>query len=256
MISSTKMREYLKSDKRDFKMFPIKFTDSESNAINNLSITNFDNFDYYGNLDLMDFKNFFQKIGENNLKNTKIIEKIIKKITNKVLGSFEMDHFWISIRASVPNKSFDIPRWHYDGFYFSNIDTQPKFAFVLKGPGTLFIKSSRKVIESYNKIQDKSRKEYREILEKEKIDLADHKAQVEVQIKNNLKYRPKFAKELSKYKVRQVKNNQGVIFWGGKDIKYNALHSEPKIDAPRLFISILPGTKAMIEERENKQKKF
>ena len=167
-----------------------------------------------------------------------------------------MEHFWISIRASTPNKSFNIPRWRYDGFYFSNIDTQPKFAFVLKGPGTLFIKSSKKVIESYNKIQDKSRKELREILKKDKINLTNHKAKLEVQIKNNQKYRPKFAKELSKYKVSQLKNNQGVIFWGGKDIKYNALHSEPKFDAPRLFISILPSTKEMIEERENKQKQF
>ena len=165
MISSTKMRKYLKSDKRDFKMFPIKFTASESNAINNLSIKEEDNFDYYGNLESLDFVDFFLKVGENNLKNIKIIEKIIKKITNKVLVSFDMDHFWISIRSSILNNKFDIPRWHYDGFYFSNVDNQAKFAFVLKGPGTLFIKKSKKVIESYNKIQDKYRKELNEIID-------------------------------------------------------------------------------------------
>lgn len=246
MISSTKMRKYLKSDKRDFKIFPIKFTASESNSINNLSITEFDNFDYYGNLNLIDFKNFFSKIGENDLKNTKIIENIIKKVTNKVLSSFDMDHFWISIRTSLTDKYFDIPRWHYDGTYFSNVDNQAKFAFVLKGPGTLFIKKSKKVIESYNKIHDKSRKEFREILKKNKIDSN------EVQLKNDEKYRPIFAKELSKYKIRQVKNNQGVIFWGGKDINSKALHSEPKKDQSRLFISILPGTKEMITEWKNK----
>ncbi len=69
MISSTKMRKYLKSDKRDFKMFPIKFTASESNAINNLSIKEEDNFDYCGNLESLDFEDFFSKVGENNLKN-------------------------------------------------------------------------------------------------------------------------------------------------------------------------------------------
>ena len=77
-----------------------------------------------------------------------------------------MDHFWISIRSSILNNKFDIPRWHYDGFYFSNVDNQAKFAFVLKGPGTLFIKKSKKVIESYNKIQDKYRKELNEIIDK------------------------------------------------------------------------------------------
>lgn len=246
MISSTKMRKYLKSNKRDYKMFPIKFTASESNAINNLSIKESNYFDYYGNLESLDFKDFFSKVGENNLKNIKIIEKIIKKITNKVLVSFDMDHFWISIRPSVPNNKFDIPRWHHDGAYFSNIDNQAKFGFVLKGPGTLFIKKSKKVIESYNKIHDKFRKELNEIVD---IKLRND---LEFQRKINEKYRPIFAKELSKYKIRQVKNNQGVIFWGGKDINSKALHSEPKIDQHRLFISILPGTKEMIKEWKNK----
>lgn len=250
MISTTKMRNYLKSDKKDFKMFPIKFTTSESNAINNLSIKESNYFDYYGNLESLDFNDFFSKVGENNLKNIKIIEKIIKKITNKVLVSFDMDHFWISIRPSVPNNLFDIPRWHHDGFYFSNVDNQAKFAFVLKGPGTLFIKKSKKVIESYNKIQDKYKKELNEIVD---IKLRNDP---EFQIKIMKKYRPIFAKELSKYKIRQVKNNQGVIFWGGKDINSKALHSEPKIDQHRLFISILPGTKEMITERENNVKQL
>ena len=243
MISLTKMRKYLKSNKRDFKFFPIKFTASESNSINNLSIKKSDNFDYYGNLESLDFNDFFSKVGENNLKNIKIIEKIIKKITNKVLVSFDMDHFWISIRPSVPNNKFDIPRWHHDGTYFSNVDNQAKFAFVLKGPGTLFIKKSKKVIESYNKIQDKFRKELNKI-----VDTPNY------QHKINEKYRPIFAKELSKYRIRQVKNNQGVIFWGGKDINSKALHSEPKIDQHRLFISILPGNKEMITEWKNKCK--
>jgi hypothetical protein len=211
-----------------------------------LSIKESDNFDYYGNLESLDFKNFFSKIGENNLKNTKIIEKIIKKVTNKVLSSFDMDHFWITIRASVPNNYFDIPRWHHDGTYFSNVDNQAKFAFVLKGPGTLFIKKSKKVIESYNKIQDK--------FTKEKNEIVDIKLRTTLEFQRNIneKYRPIFAKELSKYKIRQVKNNEGVIFWGGKDINSKALHSEPKFDQPRLFISILPGSKEMITELENK----
>ncbi len=210
-----------------------------------MSIKEVGNYDYYGNLESLDFKDFFSKVGENNLKNIKIIEKIIKKITNKVLISFDMDHFWISIISSIPNNKFDIPRWHHDGFYFSNIDNQAKFAFVLKGPGTLFIKKSKKVIESYNKIQDKYKKELNEIVD---IKLRNDP---EIQLKIKEKYRPIFAKELSKYKIRQVKNNQGVIFWGGKDINSKALHSEPKIDQHRLFISILPGTKEMIIEREN-----
>ncbi len=257
MISSTKIHNYLESDKKDFKTFPIKFTKTELDSLTKLSITKNDYFDYYGNLNSLDFKNFFSKNGENELKNIKVIEKIIKKITNKVLHGFGsgMDHFWMSVRVTTPNNSFDIPRWHYDGTYFANIKEQAKYAMVLKGPGTLFIKKSKKVIESYNKIQDKSRKELLELYKK-LIDPNDFKTQFENQVKNDEKYRPIYAKEMSKYKIKQVKNNQGVIFWGGQNDNTSALHSEPKIDQPRLFISILPGTKSMIEEREQKQKQF
>ena len=45
-----------------------------------MSIKEVGNYDYYGNLESLDFKDFFSKVGENNLKNIKIIEKIIKKI--------------------------------------------------------------------------------------------------------------------------------------------------------------------------------
>lgn len=55
---------------------------------------------------------------------------------------------------------------------------------ILKGPGTLFIKKSKKVVESYNKILDQSSKEFREILVKNKIDFNDYNAQFEVQNKN------------------------------------------------------------------------
>ena len=256
MISSTDIRDYLESEKYDFKTFPIKLTDAEATVINNLQVAKQSYFEYFGGINLLDFEDFFSKIG-NDLKSVKIIEKVIRKITKKVLSGFGMDHFWISVRAALPSSRYDVPRWHYDGPYFSNITQQAKFAMILKGPGTLFIKKSKKVVESYNKILDQSRKEFSEILGKNKIDLKDYKAQFEVQNKNDEKYRLKFAKELSKYKVKQIKNNKGVIFWGGKNWNVvSALHSEPKIDQPRLFISILPGTKEMIEEYENTLKEF
>lgn len=263
MISSSSIKKYIESDKKDFKIFPIKFTQTETEAISKLSITKKDYFDYYGDLNSLDFKNFFSKVGENDLKNIKVIEKIIKKVTRKVLSgaSLEpkfgsgMDHFWMSVRVTMPNNLFDIPRWHYDGTYFSNIDEQAKFAMVLKGPGTLFIKKSKKVMESFDKIQDKLRKDLLE-LNKNLIGSSDFKTQFENQVKTDEKYRPIYAKELSKYKIKQLKNNQGVVFWGGKNNNTRALHSEPKMDQPRIFISILPGTKAMVKEREEKQKQF
>jgi hypothetical protein len=48
-------------------------------------------------------------------------------------------------------------------------------------------------------------------------------------------------------KIIQVKNNQGVIFYAESGGIGGALHSEPKFDENRIFISILPGTKDNIE---------
>ena len=59
------------------------------------------------------------------------------------------------------------------------------------------------------------------------------------------------------YKHNQLKTRQGLIFFTGcldKDklkIKDGLLHSEPKITEPRIFISIVPGTKSEISYHKN-----
>ncbi len=254
MLSSTKIRDYIKSDKYDFKMFPLKLSDNDKNTIANFKINSKNVFEYYGDLNSLDFKNFFSKVGENNSKITKSIEKIIKKVIKKVLSGFDSEYYWLSVRVSLPNKEFDIPRWHYDGPYFKNIDKQPKFAMVLKGPGTLVIKKTSKVEKTYNEIKEKYTKELFE--EYKKINSDNFKDQYTLQRKYDEKYRPIFAKSLSKFKIQQLKNNQGLVFWGGRTGKESALHSEPKIDEPRMFISILPSTKENILEKQEKQKEF
>ena len=58
MISSVKIRDYLKSDKRDFKMFKIKLSDKEQQNINNLDIADSKGFNYCGDINSLDFDNF------------------------------------------------------------------------------------------------------------------------------------------------------------------------------------------------------
>jgi len=75
-----------------------------------------------------------------------------------------MSHFWLAIRVTEPNNEFIIPRWHKDGNYFASNSITAKFITVLKGPGTLLIRSNKKVNDIYNKISEK------EITDKPKID--------------------------------------------------------------------------------------
>lgn len=165
MISSTKIKNYLSSTNKDFKMFQIKLSESEQETISNLDINLSKSLNYCGDLKYLDFKDFFQSIGKNNNQTCKSIEHIITKITKKVLAGFNYEHFWIAIRASKPDNYFDIPRWHYDGTYFKQISSQAKFAMVLKGPGTLVIKKTSKVEKAYEEIYTQYRKELAELVE-------------------------------------------------------------------------------------------
>lgn len=250
MISSTKIKKYLSSTNKDFKMFKIKLSESEQKTISNLDITSSNTLNYCGNLKLLDFNNFFKTIGKNNFQTCKSVEQIVTKITKKVLAGFACEHFWISIRASKPNNFFDIPRWHYDGAYFSQVNSQAKFAMVLKGPGTLVIKKSSKVEKAYEKIKIQHTKEVNEQFEKQNPKTPNEESQILMKLDNE--YRPIYAKAMSKFKIKQLENNKGLVFWGGRDSRFSALHSEPKIDEPRLFISILPSTKENIIEWKNK----
>ena len=132
------------------------------------------------------------------------INKIIINIIKNVLDEFNTEYFWISIRATMPNTDYDISRCHKDGKYFidSNNET-PKFATVLKGPGTLFIKHSVKTDKIYKEINNQERKGRQSI----------KSGKFEDYIKNQNKYRPIYAKKLKKIKIIQIKNNEGVIFY-------------------------------------------
>ena len=55
------------------------------------------------------------------------------------------------------------------------------------------------------------------------------------------KYRKLLAKKYLIYKQHQLLTNQGLIFLNSQN-KSPLIHSEPKIDVSRIFISILPGT--------------
>ena len=73
-----------------------------------------------------------------------------------------------------------------------------------------------------------------------------NKEKSEIYDKVNSEFRPKYVKALSKFKVLQTTNNQGILFYAR-----TAIHSEPKKDVPRFFVSILPGTQANIEGLDN-----
>lgn len=125
--------------------------------------------------------------------------------------------------------------------FFTGEPSSVKFITTLKGPGTLLIKSTKKNNKIYNKTLEEKfteMKKYKTIQEKIKID-------------DN--FRPIFAKKFSKEKYIQTKNNEGILFYTGIPHDNAALHSEPKMDTSRIFISILPSS---LENIKDLQKRF
>lgn len=228
--------KYLNSGKYDFKLFNINYTEKEQDCIDKIKINKSQVYSYFGSINkIQDINIFLSKIGNNTKEEIDKLEKIILKLLKKVLDGYQTEYFWMDIRVTTPLKEYYIPRWHQDGPFFGNDIITSKFATVLKGPGTLLIKSTKKVSNIYNTVQDASREEMR------KTNNQDD------QIKIHYKYRPIYADKLKNEKIIQVKNNQGLIFYANSGGIDGAIHSEPNFDDNRIFISILPGTKDNIE---------
>ena len=236
-LDTKKINDYLNSNKFDFKIFSMGYNKIMKEVINHLDIKNNNVFKHFGSIKEMQNLNLFlSELGDNTPNDIKQTEKIIISIIKKVLKGYKKTHFWIDIRVTLPNSSFDIPRWHKDGSFFSTETHSSKFATVLKGPGTLLIKGTKKINQIYNEILIEKRKEYNLIKDKT----------FNIQIEN--KYRLIIAAKLANEKIVKLKNTQGVIFFAGNPNDIAALHSEPPIDTPRLFISILPSTETNIKE--------
>ena len=244
MIKTSIIKKYLKELPKNYLTFNIKYSKKELDYLDNFNITKESTYDHYGNIDILDEKKlieFLTNIGNND--NLNIISNIILKIANKITDAYETKYCWLTIRVTLPNHDYDIPRWHKDGNFFKSDKYLSKFATVLKGHGTLFIKKSKKVDEIYDKNNEEELKSYK------KLGIKTYNNEIEN------KYRKILKNKLKNFKSNQVKPNQGLIFLVGTDKNndlHGLLHSEPKITEPRIFISILSGTKTQIMELQKR----
>jgi hypothetical protein len=224
----SKYLESRKDTKSAYQIFHIDYTAEEKEALKNFNVTKMDTFKYCGNKKKPEVKEFLESLGDNSKKEIDNIINIVYKLIDNILDGYKKEYYWISIRIVDFTHGFDIPRWHRDGSFF-DIDklNQSKFVTVIKGPGTLL---------KENTIENK--KIYDEINTKRRAELNSQKNQEEFKIIDN-KYREKFADALKESETKQINNDEGLIFFVGDE--NSAIHSEPKMDSQRMFISILPG---------------
>jgi len=229
MINKSIIKKYLRELPTNYLNVNIKFSQKEINYFENFNIKKDNNFEHFGNIDdLDDFKlnEYINDIGNN--ENINIFNNVVHKLLNTICKAYNTKFCWLAIRIRIPTNNYDIPRWHQDGVFFVNSDTlQAKFITVLKGPGTLFIKN-KKINDIHKKYHDKKFIEYNKLNIFYDKEIED-------------KYRKILAKKYLIFKQHQVQIRQGLIFLNSQN-KFPLVHSEPKIDVSRIFISILPGT--------------
>jgi hypothetical protein len=199
---------------KGFSFVNLELSNYEIKLFDIINIINDLDYNRFGNLKLLkkELIDYFKKVCNNDITLIKEVVNIICRIIDKNIKKLNKETGWITIRSSLPNDEFDIPRWHMDGCYFEPFnENNIKFIFVLKGPQTLLYDDNQKIRNLVKNNEDR--------------DFLSNNINLENSIKINKGY--------------------GVLFITG-DNNIAAIHSEPPIKEQRLFISIVFGSQEQI----------
>jgi hypothetical protein len=243
MEMNTSINSLLKSKDESFVFVDLNINKNDIKNLKLLTINHNSEFNYFGKkYDELhnSIKKFFLEFTEQPVLSKKMTNIFIKKIIEPYLNATNNEYLWLTIRISVPNDIFNVPRWHTDGYYYDVSDLpQIKLAGTLIGPSTLFINGS-----GSNEIyQDMFAKLYKG------FDYKNFDSNKDIE---NRKYIDSI---LNKYDIVQPQKNQASIFIVGLKNR-SGIHSEPKMNENRLFYSIVSGNKEEIKDlatRWNKQ---
>lgn len=208
-------------------------------------------------------KQWFLSLGNNLDRSTKLTKWVIDFRQN-ILVNTGQESAWLCLRATKPNSAFQIPRWHQDGMYFDldrlkqGLPTNPQYkvVFTPKGPPTLFANPTdvqRKIIGDLKAARNFLLGNLKNPTERQR-ELASTLRLLASEDTHPshpfLRYEKGFRQmlcELTGLKNLDIPNDCAVRYRVGQD--YNAVyHSEPNMISDRLFLQILPGTQAQINE--------
>ncbi len=200
-----------------YTCFDLGLTKEDLEVFESLHISQGMVYNQFGELALLKSEclQFLRDVCNNEEALIQAASEIIEKIVFNVSKASQKETAWISLRAYTPNEVYNTPRWHTDGSYYApDYGAQYKFATTLKGPSTYFMPLDEEMRSLYE-------------------DHSDDRAFL--------------AEVFQKDEAEQPRIGQGAIFVVGNS-RFSALHSEPKIDSQRLFLSILPCHECEMKE--------
>lgn len=217
--------------------FDVGLTPEEKRSIAEVNIEKrLPPFDYYGpvNEDLVKILTaYFSELGENSEEVVTDISKLVTRVAETTIQDFDKESAWVTVRVSLPDDGFNVPRWHADGAYFKPAgakDKTYKLVMTLKGAQTRF--GEKTDAEKFEQLMAESSKNDElnggdaEIFEQEDI---------------------RIRKELDSIirETHPVKDGEAVYFLVGDE---NAkIHSEPPIGSPRIFMSVVAGSSDQVD---------
>lgn len=160
------------------------------------------------------------------------------------LSSAGIQHYWLSLRATTPTMEYDTPRWHVDDDFFaaaSGSDRSEKkssnggwkLSTVLLGPSTLFLPLSLNApaLSTLRSVQkDEAAHHPHACTSLRCAGCSDTSAAV----------RATLSQLFASAAVVRARRGEVAFFRTGA--ARGAMHSEPRCDADRVFVNVVPGT--------------
>ena len=190
------------------------------------------NFLYWGSVDNealpLNLKSYVGTIGENNDITADVISRLILRIAKHVTKYFDTKFAWIETKTFLANDTFVIPRWHIDDKFFKP-HTAYKLVWAIKGSQTRF-----GVTEDPTEFSKLTALEIQ----------AGHGTG------ENIRARKELDQIVNEVKIQR--NEAAVLYRSAGENP--VVHSEPHMGENRLFLGIVPGTKAEINEWHERKK--
>jgi len=152
---------------------------------------------------------------------------------------FNAEACWVNLRASLPNNEFDLVRWHKDQGYFEDNEKAYKLVFPIMGLPTRFAEAID--AERYDQLDKECGMN----------NTTNYNINPEEFKKEDIRIRTELMATVQE--MQPPGSDQAVIYCVNND-KDSKIHSEPKIDNPRIFMQVLPGSEKQIGEWKKRAK--
>ena len=232
--------EFLKE--RNIISFDVGLTAEEKDSIDKLRIeTQLPQFNFYGPINdgvTEALSAYLSGLGENSEETKTNISKLVARITEGMIKDFDAESAWVMLRSFLPNDEYKLPRWHKDGRYFASKERVYKLIFSIKGAPTRLGKATD--AEKFEQLEKESSENF--VTNRISSDNPKKFEDEGIRIRKELEL---VVKEIEPLEV----GHAAMYLIGDKDA---VIHSEPLIDEPRIFMSVIVGSQDQINEWKEK----